>query len=84
MTKSTGDQQKTVEALIAAAIKTVRQDLMSGIKVLKDRIDKLESESVEKDKEIENLRKTKKVISDVPWSDAKGNKKSESRLKKKI
>ena len=81
MTKLTGNQQKTVEALIAAAIKTVRQDLMSGIKVLKDRIDKLESESVEKDKEIENLRNTKTVVSDVPWSDAKGNKKSESRLK---
>ena len=80
MTKLTGDQQKTVEALIAAAIKTVRQDLMSEIKVLKYRIDQLERESFEKDKEIENLRNTKRVVSDVPWSDAKGNKKSESRL----
>ena len=81
MTKLTGYQKKTVEALIAAAIKTVRQDSISEIEVLKDKIDKLESEPVEKDKEIENLRNSKTVVSDVPWSDAKGNKKLESRLK---
>ena len=76
MTKLTDDQQKSVEALIVAANKIVRQDLMSEIKVLKDKIDKLESESFEKVKEIENLRNTKKVVSDVLWSDAKGNTKS--------
>ena len=33
MTKMTDKQQKTVEALIAAAIKAVRQDLMSEMDV---------------------------------------------------
>ena len=49
MTKLTGYKQKTAEALIAAAIKKVQQDLMPEIKTLKEKIDQFESKSVEKD-----------------------------------